>query len=269
MASALNAMDILRILPKTNCRGCRELTCLVFAVSVFQGRKKLSECPYVTKEVIELFGSKEPDSRDASNELQESINDLKRKVSSMDYPDAAYRTGAEYVNDTLIVKVFGKDFRIDKEVNLSSDIHMHPWIVIPILNYLLNCSGSALTGKWTPMRELRDGMAWNGLFEQRCEKPLKKIIDEHKDFFEIMAHIFNAREVDNDFGSDISIVLTPLVKLPILIRYWKPDGRFESNVNIFFDSSAQDNLDLDSAYALAAGLVRMFEKIAETHGEVR
>lgn len=269
MASTLNAMDILRILPKTNCRGCRELTCLVFAVSVLQGRKKLGECPYVTKEVIEQFGSKEPDARNSGNELRESIDALKQKVSSMNYRDVAYRTGAEFVNDTLIVKVFGKDFRIDKDVILSSDIHMHPWIVIPILNYLLNCSGMALTGKWTPFRQLRDGMAWDGLFQQRCEKPLKKIIDEHKDFFEIMAQIFNAREVENDFDSDISIVLTPLVKLPILIRYWKPDDRFESNVNIFFDSSAQDNLDLDSVYALAAGLVRMFEKIAETHGEVR
>ena len=42
-----------------------------------------------------------------------------------------------------------------------------------------------------------------------------------------MTQIFNAKEIEDDFGSDISIALTPLPKFPILIRYWKADERFE------------------------------------------
>ncbi len=266
MSPVNNAMDILKLLPKTNCRECREPTCLVFAIAAFQGKKELRDCPYLSKEVIDNVGAKIQHPEESSDELNEHIDSLKQGMIGIDFAQAARRTGAEYVNGALIIKVFGKDVRIDKNANLSSDIHMHPWIIIPILNYVLNCSGLALTGQWMPMRDLRDGMAWNGLFEQRCEKPLKKILDEHIDLFQIMTQIFNAREVEDDFGADVSIVLAPLVKFPILIRYWKPDDGLESNLNVYFDSTAQDNLDINSIFALGAGLVRMFEKIAVTHG---
>ncbi|MBW2053577.1 MAG: Fe-S cluster protein, partial [Deltaproteobacteria bacterium] len=35
--------------------------------------------------------------------------------------------------------------------------------------------------------------------------------------------------------------------------------------HIFFDETAEDNLRIESIFALGTGLVRMFEKIALTH----
>jgi len=40
----------------------------------------------------------------------------------------------------------------------------------------------------------------------------------------------------------------------------------ESSLNLFFDSTAEDNLNIEAIYAITTGLVRMFEKIALTHG---
>ena len=82
-----------------------------------------------------------------------------------------------------------------------------------------------------------------------------------------MIHLFNGRQVENHYFSDISLVLHPLPKIPILICYWKPeveDG-LESNLNIFFDSTAEKNLNIESIYTLAVGLVLMFEKLALRH----
>lgn len=45
-----------------------------------------------------------------------------------------------------------------------------------------------------------------------------------------------------------------------------PEDGFESNLNLFFDSTADDNLPIESIYALGTGLVRMFEKISLRHG---
>lgn len=265
MISAKNAMEILKLLPKTNCKSCHEPTCLVFAVNVFNGKKDIKNCPYLSREITDNFRSNRKKTNIAADELRRNIAELKRRTVNTDFVDAARRTGAQYINDSLVIKVFGKDVRVDKDANFFSDIHLHPWIVIPVLNYILHCGGAELTGKWVSIRDLKDGLAWNGLFEQRCEKPLKSIVDTHPDLFEFMAQIFNARNVEDNSGADVSVVLTPLVRFPVLIRYWKPEDGLESHLNIFFDSSAQDNLDLDSTYALGAGLVRMFEKIADTH----
>jgi ArsR family metal-binding transcriptional regulator len=38
-------LDILKHLPRTNCRQCGEPTCMVFAVKVSQGDKTLEQCP--------------------------------------------------------------------------------------------------------------------------------------------------------------------------------------------------------------------------------
>lgn len=265
MVCANNAMEILKLLPRTNCKACQEPTCLVFAVNVFNGKKEIKSCPYLTEEVTESFCSESKKSDQAADELLASVLALKQKVAAINFEDAARRTGASFTGDSLIVRIFGKDVRIDKDANMSSDIHLHPWLVIPVLNYLLNCAGAELTGKWVSMRDIKDGMAWNGLFEQRCEKPLRRIIDNHPDLFDFMSKIFNARENNDDSDADVSIILPLLAKFPIIIRYWKPEDGMESKLNIFFDSSAKDNLDLDSIYALGAGLVRMFEKIADTH----
>lgn len=41
-------IDILKLLPKTNCRECGEPTCLVFATRVAEGAKGAEDCPAIT-----------------------------------------------------------------------------------------------------------------------------------------------------------------------------------------------------------------------------
>ena len=52
----------------------------------------------------------------------------------------------------------------------------------------------------------------------------------------------------------------------MLICYWKSEEGMASDLNIFFDAHAEQNLPLESIYALGVGLVTMFEKIALRHG---
>jgi hypothetical protein len=72
--------------------------------------------------------------------------------------------------------------------------------------------------------------------------------------------------VEHHYQSDISLVLHPLPKLPMLICYWKPEDGMASDLNIFFDANAEMNLPIESIYTLGVGLVVMFEKIALRHG---
>ena len=53
MAQFKNAMEIFKLLNKSNCRECKEATCLAFAAAVFQGRRKLNECPHLDQSILE------------------------------------------------------------------------------------------------------------------------------------------------------------------------------------------------------------------------
>lgn len=49
-ATAPRVLDILKLLPKTNCRACGQPTCMVFAVGLSQGTQSLDACGVLDQE---------------------------------------------------------------------------------------------------------------------------------------------------------------------------------------------------------------------------
>jgi len=266
MAQFKNTMEIFKLLDKSNCRKCYKPTCLAFAAAVFQGEKQLDECPHLEREIIEKYGGPAANHMTLVQEQEQAMERLKGKIATLDLGLAARRLGARFSDDKLTIKCLGKDFSVDTGGNITTDIHVHSWITIPVLNYILQGAGVPVSGKWIPFRELDGGKTWYRLFGQRCEKPLKKVADTYTDLFEDMIHLFNGRQVEKHYNADISLVLHPLPNVPLLICYWKPEDGLESSLNIFFDATAEENLNIESLYILGAGLVIMFEKLAVRHG---
>lgn len=266
MPKPKSPLDILKLLDKSNCGECGERACMAFAAAVFRGVRDLGQCPRLDSETILEFGGKAARYEALDQEQAEALEDLKKRAGRVDFEKAAERLGAALEGERLVIKCLGKDFRVDKQGRVTTDIHVNPWVVGPVLNYLLHCKGVSPSGKWVPMRELEKGRDWHRLFGQTCEKPIKKTADEHTDLFEYMVHVFSGRQVEKHYDSDISVVLRPLPLVPVLICYWKPEDGLESNLNLFFDSTAEANLNIESLYTLGAGMAHMFEKIALTHG---
>ena len=268
MAQLNNIMEIFKLLDQSNCRKCDKPTCLAFAAAVFKGEKQLAECPSLEREILERCGGKEGSKMTLEEEAEQAMEELKGRIATIDLAAAAERLEAKFSDEKLTIKCLGKDFRVDAKGHITTELHVHRWITIPVLNYIMNSAGVSVTGKWVPFRELKGGKTWYRLFGQRCEKPLKKVADTYTDLFEDMIHLFSGRQVENHHASDISLVLHPLPKVPILICYWKPEPEdgLESNLNIFFDSTAEKNLNIESIYTLATGLTIMFERLALRHG---
>jgi len=54
-------------------------------------------------------------------------------------------------------------------------------------------------------------------------------------------------------------------KVPIMICYWGTEDELSSTLNLFFDKSADDNLQNESLFTLCTGLALMFEKLSQRH----
>ena len=267
MVQLNSPMDVFKLLDKSNCRKCHKPTCLAFAAAVFKGEKQLDECPSLESEVIEQYGGKVANQLTSLEKEQEkAVEALKQKITTMDLSSAARKLGATFSGGKLTIKCLGKDFSVDTNGSLMTDIHVHSWITIPVLNYIIGGSGIPVSGNWVPFRELAGGKTWHRLFEHRCEKPLKKVADSYTGLFADMIRLFEGRPVENHYASDISLVLHPLPRVPILICYWKPEDGLASGLNIFFDSTAEQNLNIESIFTLGTGLTIMFEKLALRHG---
>ncbi len=259
-----NVMEIFKLLEKSNCRQCNQPTCLAFAAAVFKGQMALSDCPRLDPQTAPSRPAASTAGTD--NEIEQAMEQLKARISQVNLEAAARRLDGQYANGRLTLKILGKDFSVDAQGRLSSDIHVHAWVAVPFLNHVLEGKGGDISGEWVPFRELPNGRTWLRLFQQRGEKPLKRVADLYPDLFSDMVDLFNGRPAPKHYQADISLVLHPLPKLPLLICYWKAEEELESDLTLFFDARAEDHLPIENLFGLTTGLVRMFENIARRHG---
>jgi len=261
-----NAFEVFQFLDKSNCGECGEKTCLAFAGAVFLGQKKVRRCPRLSSEILERFGD-EPDATGSGETSPEDrLEKLKSEITRIDLAEAAERVGAEYSGNKLTLKILGKNFSVDAKGNLTTEIHINPWVAVPFLSYILFGQGLPVAGNWVPYRELRGGRDGYPLFQKRCDEPMKRVADLYTQLFDDIVHVFGGKKVDKQFESNISVVLHPLPKVPVMICYWLPEDGLDSSLHVFFDEIADRNLDIGSVFSLGTGLAQMFTKIALRHG---
>lgn len=265
MAQLTNPMEIFKHLDNSNCRQCGQPTCMAFAAAVFRGQQDISECPKLDADTVALFSEKTQQQTTPDQEVEETVKQLKSEVPNLDLQAAAQRLDGRYHNGRITVKVLGKDFHVDTQGRLSAEIHTNAWVSVPVLTYILYGNGANPIHKWVPFRELSAGKSWAGLFEQRCEKPLKQIADSAPDLFTDMLDLFNGRDGRDQFDADVAIILHPLPKVPMAICYWQAEEGLESSLHVFFDATVEENLTIGAVFSLGAGLVRMLEKLLLRH----
>ena len=265
MIATRKPLEVYAALPKTNCGRCAARTCLAFAAALVRGELRPADCPFSMKPPprgsppISTAGSP----RTTSRRLE--LRRLRAGVAAIDFAASAERLGATVVGERLGVKSLGRDFLIGRDGSIVSDCHTHAGLAIPLLRYVLFSRGGRPTGTWLPFRELEQAAGRGLHFEQMCERPLKRLVDTHTELLKDLIDIFSGERSVNLFGSDVSLVLFPLPRIPVLICYWEPEDGMESSLHIFFDATATDHLSVEWIHSLCAGLVAMFEKIALKH----
>lgn len=263
--TALNTpLEIYKILNKSNCRKCGLPSCLAFAAAVVQGQKQLNNCPELDTERIESFCAPAVSRKTIEDEQQLTLNILLRKISEVDFSTVAERLGGVANYDKLVINCLGKDFIIDSSGKMTSGCHYNQWVHLPLLSYIIQGQGRSISREWLPFNQLEGAAAWSRFFAHRCEEDFRQLADAHTELFFELCYLFGAQEaVETD--ADYSLVIHPLPKLPLVIRYWVSEEDFASKLSIFFDRTAPDNLNIEYIYMITRGIVEMFRVLIVKH----
>jgi len=265
MAAVRNPLEVYRLLPGTNCGDCGQRSCMAFAAALVRGDGRLDACPHLDAaaagRIAAYLGVRTP----AWHGQTEEVGQLRREVARLDFPAAARRLGVALADGGLRVKSLGKDFLVGRDGSLRSDCHTHPGLAIPLLRYVLHSRGAEPAGRWVPFRELAGAAGRAPLFEQMCEKPLTRLIDAHTELLRDLIDLFAGERSVNLFGADVSLVLYPLPRLPLLVCYWRADEGMASKLHLFFDETAERHLPAEWIHGLCVGLAEMFGRIALRH----
>ena len=260
-----NALEVFKVLPKTNCRECGETTCLAFAGSVFTGKTGLSSCPVIADDVLQRFGSDKSDINPIEEESSAVREKLLTQLLALDMHERARSIRAECKDDTITIPILGKLFSIDRHCNVTTDIHVNNWVLGSVLHYINYSKGIPLSSNWVPLRELPSGKDWYRLFGQQCENVLKSTADKYPDLFSDLVETFRGRMIDERFQSDVAVILSPLPLVPMLICYWHPEDGMESSLKLFFEDTAESNLGIEGLYTLGVGIALMLERLSKVH----
>lgn len=265
-----SVLEILRLLPRSNCRECRLPTCMAFANQVAQGLREPGDCPYLDLSALDL-GELGPAATPAGTDQEEILLELRDRIGQVDLAAVADAAGARLDGDSLVVSCLGRDFLIDNRGNLRSACHANFWVLIPLLDYVIRAASlgpgvaSEPRGPWIKYDELGGGMSQSDFFSKSCEGALCLLHDEHPDLFPDLMDLFAAEHVDQGFDADLSVVLHPLPKVPLLVCYWEADPPFASKLSIYFDASTPARLSIEATIILIMGIVEMLKRIVTRH----
>lgn len=268
MSTSKNVVEVYKHLEQSNCRECGEKTCLAFAAAVFSSRKHINQCPRVDSETIALY-SDDKKGIVKQDFGEQHLEGLKQILLGVDLAQTVERVGGKYEGRYLTLKIMGKDFGVDSVGNFSTDIHVNPPVSAPFLEYVIYSKGIEPQGDWVTFRELKEAKNFSyPFFKKRCEVVLKRIADNYTDLFEDLVNLFGGRKVPEQFESDVSVILYPFPKVPIMICYWGDDDGLGSTLSLFFDKSVDENLPSGSLFTLCVGFTAMLEKLTERHASI-
>jgi len=131
-----NAVDIYKLLPKTNCGKCGTASCFGFAAKLATRQAKMSECPNLTPASREELQREELEVHDTPGTVfEQTLHSLQPKVAALDFARVAATLGATLVSaDTLQIEFLNERYTITKD-GITDAAGREPEALISILVY--------------------------------------------------------------------------------------------------------------------------------------
>lgn len=124
--------------------------------------------------------------------------------------------------------------------------YVNEWQQLIILHYMKLADGMPLSGKWMPMREIRDGLIRGGDFDLRCEN----MIRQHLSQISVRELSEKCKVVGGKIitsNADFTVRFDFLPRYPLLLKLWFADEEFPASGKLFVDANADHYLTIEDA----------------------
>ncbi len=265
----LQILDLIKMLPRTNCKECGYPTCMAFATHVLREGVIPGKCPYSESEDLAFIEQSLVD-QGADSAYPEHLFSARKfvqgKIKDYDFSLDADKIGARLVDDKdgpyLIVNLCERLYRVDKEQVAPLDGGEHDlWEHILLYNYVAEAGGRALTGNWVPMESLPGSLAKRKVFVSGCEEKIATAYSGHPELLRKALKELKADFPDLESNAEVAAVFYPLPKIPFQLLFWDADleDGFSAQVKILFDETVLDYLDIESLVFLGENCAQRFE----------
>jgi hypothetical protein len=262
---AHTVLDLLKVLPRTNCGDCGQPTCMAFATRVIKEGEDLGKCPHLPPAAQELAaaiaGQQEQGVGRRRESLAISLEVMQQKIAPLNFRDLAPGLGAVYGEENgrpyLTFPFFGQTLLVFKdEVRYPPGVSPNPWDAILLYNFIASGGQAPPTGTWITYQSLPNSVS-KAKTLARLEQELAAHFAGHADQLRRQAAALGAAPAEAAENPDFQGVFRPLPRVPVLLLFWdaEPEEGFQALAHFLFDSTVGDFLDLESLLFLVEQLM--------------
>ena len=262
----LQILDLMKMLPRTNCRECGHATCMAFATFVLREGEEPGKCPYWKPEDLAFVRKSLAEQGDDSaypDHLFSARKFVQERIRKVDFAAVAPRLGAELTTagdeTCLVINLLERLYRVCREEVEPLDQGEHDlWEHILLYNYVAEGGGRPLTGNWVPMESLPGSLAKRKAFVSGCEEKIAAAYSGRPEELTQALVRLKADFTVPDNNAEVAAIFHPLPRVPFQLLFWDADleDDFPAQVKVLFDETVLDYLDIES-------LVFLGEKTAE------
>jgi hypothetical protein len=249
------AIEVYKLLPKTNCGLCGMPTCFGFATKVAAGLASAADCTNLSDTArATLLAEEKLRKKSPGTVYEQALESLKSKVQSLDFKKTAEIFGGKYQGPDALELVFlNEQFTVTKQRILdASGKEVLPWIAILIYNHLCMPDPPALCGEWitfssVPASHAKD-KAWAGHVE---EVIAGRFSGERAGLAEACERLGGVR-MDIPGTHDLAFTFRFFPRYPVLLLFFDavPEESFPAQCRLLLDKNVPFYLDIESMVVL-------------------
>jgi hypothetical protein len=249
------AVEIYKLLPKTNCGACGVQSCFGFAAKVAANLASIAECPGLSDAAREALLAEEGSRTDSPGTVYEqALNALKEKSKAVDFRKAAALLGGELAGtDSMELIFLNEKYQITKEKILdAAGKEARPWISILIYNHICMPAPPAPSGEWitfssVPASHAKD-KAWAGHVEEVIAGHFSGNVKGLRAACKRMGGV--TVEVKGNYDAAFEFRFFPRYPVLLLFSDALPEENFPAQCTLLLDRNAPRYLDIESTVVL-------------------
>lgn len=257
----MNALEIVKKTPKTNCGECGYPACMAFAVAVVSSGEDIFRCPYIARDTD--AGASMDNIQRVHDPDTVLLKTLKEKVKTVDISERARRLGGKMVkqdgSSMLELSYLGDTVLISSDnILTSAGTELDPRDQILLYNYLFFGGRGELSGEWVGLESFPNSISKVVTLKRYTQDKLASKFANMGEVFKEKLNEMNAVDVP-ECHADFCLSVPVLPKVPLQVYFWDADEEdgFPASVKILFDKNALEFLDIESLIFAAE---RMTEK---------
>ena len=249
------AVDIYRLLPKTNCGTCGMPTCFGFATKVASRMASITACANLSAEArAALAGELAEQPAARGTVYEQALISLRPKIAALDFAKTASLFGADVLGpDTIELTFLGDNYRITKERIIGKDgKEPVPFISILIYNHLSMPDPPVPAGEWitfssVPASHAKD-KAWAGHVEEVIARHFTGNVEGLKQACERLGGVRSTVKGNHDAAYEFRF----FPRYPVLLQFYDavPAEDFPAQCKLLLDKHVNRYLDIESIVVL-------------------